>query len=104
MTMVRVGQRYVLAAGAFAAAALWTGVGIVAGFECLLAFVAVALTVAAVQRRNDVVARRARSSQRGRRDAPRTSRELSTSEWPARPRSFDDDPTGSWQRAGRSDW
>jgi hypothetical protein len=102
--MARYGQRYLPAAVAFVAAALWTGVGIVAGFECLLAFAVVALVVTAVQRRNDVAARRARSSRASRRVPARTSRERSTSEWPVRPRSLEDDETGSWQRVGRPDW
>ena len=102
--MVRVGQRYVIAAVAFALAALWTGVGLVAGFECLLAFAVVALVVAAVQRRNDVAARTARRARPGGRQPRRTRGAQSTSAWPARPRPFDDDASDDWLRAARSDW
>jgi hypothetical protein len=47
----RITQRYLIAAGVFAVAALLSGVGLVSGFECLLAFVVTSLVVGVVQRR-----------------------------------------------------
>jgi hypothetical protein len=44
-------QRYLIASGGFAVAALMSGVGLVSGFECLLAFVFTWLVVGVVQRR-----------------------------------------------------
>jgi hypothetical protein len=109
--MVRVGQRYLIAAVAFAATALWTGVGLVQGFECLIVFALVALSVAAIQRRDqakaaragrgaDARARRRRTVRGGRRAGtpPRGS-----SAWPARP-PFDDEQSEGWRKAARSDW
>jgi hypothetical protein len=100
--MVRFAQRYLFAAVAFAIAAVWTGVGLVSGFECLLVFALAALTVAAVQRRNEVAANRARRTRPARRAERR--RERPSTAWPARPRPYDDGASDDWQRAARSDW
>jgi hypothetical protein len=95
--IMRAGQRYLLAAVAFAIATLWTGVGLVAGLECLLVFCLVALGVAGVQRRRDLAAR-------PKRRARRIPREGSTSAWPERPRSLGDEATDDWRRSARSGW
>jgi hypothetical protein len=100
--MVRFTQRYLFAAVAFAIAAVWTGVGLVSGFECLLVFGLAALGVAAVQRRNEVAANRSRRARPARRAERR--REPSSSAWPARPRPYEDGASDDWQRAARSDW
>jgi hypothetical protein len=87
-------QRYLIAAIAFAAAAVWTGLGLASAFECLLVFLIAVLVVAALQRRSDVAARRAgrpvRSRSGGRGVRPSRARprreddELESREW-ARP-------------------
>jgi hypothetical protein len=100
--MMRFAQRYLFAAVAFAIAAVWTGVGLVSSFECLLVFGLAALAVAAVQRRHEVAANRARRARPGRRGERRRSR--SSSAWPARPRAYDEGASDDWQRAARSDW
>ena len=103
------GQRYLVGAVAFTAAALWFGVGLVRALECLLVFALAVLVVAALQRREEVNARSARrtggarrrraSSSRGR--PGRSSRERAAPAWPARPH---DEQSEDWQRAARSDW
>jgi hypothetical protein len=100
--MVRFVQRYLFAAVAFAIAAVWTGVGLVSGFECLLVFGLAALAAAAVQRRHEVAASRARRARPVRRGEGR--RERPPSAWPARPRPYDDGASDDWQRAARTDW
>ena len=100
--MMRFAQRYLFAAVAFAIAAVWTGVGLVSGFECLLVFGLAALGAAALQRRQEVAASRARRVRPARRGERRRGR--SASEWPARPRAYDDGASDDWQRAARSDW
>jgi hypothetical protein len=100
--MMRFAQRYLFAALAFAIAAVWTGVGLVAGFECLLVFALAALGAAAVQRRHEVAASRARRARPARRAERR--RERPQSAWPSRPRPYDDGASDDWQRAARSDW
>jgi hypothetical protein len=57
-------QRYLIASGVFAAAALVFGVGLAHGFECLAAFALTSLIVGGVQRRQLV---NERSRARGRR-------------------------------------
>jgi len=63
----RVTQRYLVASGGFAVAAWLSGVGLVSGFGCLLAFALTAFVVGVVQRRQQVVeSGRARRSGSGR--------------------------------------
>lgn len=64
--MKALAQRYAVAAMAFAAAAVWLGVGVVSGLECLLAFLVTSVAMDAVQRRNRVQERRRRSTSRPR--------------------------------------
>ena len=82
--MKRVTQRYLVASGGFAVAAWLSGVGLVSGFACLLAFALTAFVVGVVQRRQQVVeSGRARRSGSGRshrqprvvdkRDSPRST-------------------------------
>jgi hypothetical protein len=107
---MRAGQRYLVGAVAFAAAALWLGVGLVGAFECLLVFGLAMLVVAALQRREEVNARRARrtsgararrpASSRGRRPR-RSTPERAAPAWPARPH---DEQSDDWRRAARADW
>jgi hypothetical protein len=50
-------ERYLIGALGFAAAALWLGVGLIKGLECLLAFLLTCLVVTVVQRRQLVAER-----------------------------------------------
>ena len=50
-------ERYLIGALGFAAAALWFGVGLIKGLECLLAFLLTCLVVTVVQRRQLVAER-----------------------------------------------
>ena len=58
-------ERYLIAALGFAAAALWLGVGLSKGLECLLAFLLTLLVVAVVQRRQFVAERNHARAARG---------------------------------------
>jgi hypothetical protein len=103
-------QRYAIAAVGFAAAAVWLGVGLVKGLECLLAFLFVSLVVTFVQRRQFVVerrhARRARTAPAGfrRQDraddgrARRHARGSDPSPWPKRSLYDDETDSGEWPR------
>jgi hypothetical protein len=106
--MKAVGQRYAIAAVGFAAAAVWLGVGLVKGLECLLAFVSVSLIVAVVQRRRVVPVRRqmrlavrSASDVRRRRRADdareqRRAKRAEPSPWPKRSRYEDEGDSGEW--------
>lgn len=50
-------QRYLIATLAFATAAVWFGVGLTRGLECLLVFLLTSLVAAVMQRRQLVVER-----------------------------------------------
>lgn len=110
--MVRVGQRYLIGAVAFAVAAVWTGVSLVGGFECLLVFGLASLVVAAIQRRHDLDARRSRRPTRARvrRARPGQSRvrrlrhDRGSLPPPAPPWPYDDRETTDWRRSARSGW
>jgi hypothetical protein len=52
----RLVQRYLIAAIGFVVAAVWLGVALSSGLECLLAFLLTLVVVTAVQRRQRVVA------------------------------------------------
>lgn len=56
-----VAKRYLVAAFAFMAAAIWLGVGLTSGFACLLVFVLALQAVRLYQRRSTVRSRRTRS-------------------------------------------
>ena len=50
-------QRYLIGALGFAVAAVWLGVGLTKGMECLLAFLLTTLVVSVVQSRRRAIAR-----------------------------------------------
>ena len=102
-------ERYLIGALGFAAAALWLGVGLVKGLECLLAFLLTVLVVVVVQGRQRVVERgRAGRPDRGRgrgrcrvggavdRRDGRTARRAGSRSRPSRP--SDDVQGGDWSR------
>jgi hypothetical protein len=90
-SVIRAGQRYLIGAIAFAAAAVWSGVGLLSAFVCLLVFVIALLVVAAMQRRSDVAARRSGRAVRRRSSERRAGH--------TRPRSEDDGfESGEWAR------
>ena len=104
-------ERYLIAAVGFAAAALWLGVGLVKGMECLLAFLLTLLVVAVVQRRQRVVERsRARRPAHSRggshsrvggatdRRHERPVRRAGSRPRPSRPLYDDDADGGDWSR------
>ena len=66
-------ERYLIGALGFAAAALWLGVGLIDGLECLLAFLLTSLVVAVVQRRR-LVAERSHAHRAARGDSHGRSR------------------------------
>jgi hypothetical protein len=101
-------ERYLIGAIGFAAAALWLGVGLINGLECLLAFLLTLLVVAVVQRRRLVAERsHAHRAARGhayggsgatvnRRDRRPAGHAASRSR-PSRPPRHDDDAdSGDW--------
>ena len=55
-SLKRLVQRYLIAAIGFVVAAVWLGVALSSGLECLLAFLLTLVVVTAVQRRQRVVA------------------------------------------------
>lgn len=73
----QVAQRYLVAAVVFGIAAVWSGLGVSASFECLLAFTAAYVGAAAVQRRRAASAARAgrRTRSRSRAESRRPRRE-----------------------------
>ena len=72
----QVAQRYLVAAVVFAIAVVWTGIGLTAAFESLLAFTLAYVATAAVQRRRAVAHDRSRRSRsRSRSSASRPRRE-----------------------------
>jgi hypothetical protein len=107
-TIKSLAQRYAIAAVGFAAAAVWLGVGLVKGLECLLAFVSVSLLVAVFQRRGVVAKRRQMrlavrpaSNLRRRRRADdardqRRAKRAELSPWPKRSRYEDEVDSGEW--------
>lgn len=111
--MGRVVQRYLIAAIAFAVAALATGVGLVSAFECLLVFVLASLGVAVVQARSVAAERRASRSVRGRSHDRRAAggreqrgrHEHAVSPSRARRQPYDDDAdSGEWPRLAEPHW
>lgn len=65
--VTRVSQRFGIAAVAFAIAAIWTGIGLTSGFECLLVFTLAYGGAAVVQQRREAVRRQAERGRRSRR-------------------------------------
>lgn len=114
--MKRLVQRYLIAAVGFVVAAMWLGVGLSSGLECLLAFLLTLLVVTVVQRRQRVVARgghahrtasghrhahRSEAADRGdRRYPPRSS----TRSRPSRPVYDDEADAGDWPRLAERHW
>ena len=104
-------HRYLIAAGVYAVAALILGVGLVSGFECLLAFVFTSLVVGVVQRRRLVAeGRRAvrpaarRSRKRPRAVDSRDSRRLVPRSRPSRV-VYDDAVEGDvWPQRAEHGW
>jgi len=108
--MKSLAQRYLIAAIGFAAAAVWLGVGLVKGLECLLAFLLVSLIVAVVQQRQVAVERRhvrhamsapASTRRREQRDEARDrrrARRSQSSPWPSRSLYVDEADSGEWPR------
>ena len=108
-------QRHLIAALGFAAAAVWLGVGLVKGLECLLAFLLTSLVVAVVQRRR-LVAERSHAHRaagghghgrsRGvtdRRDMRPAGHSASRSR-PSRPLYDDEGDSGDWPRLAERHW
>lgn len=113
--MKRMMQRYLIASGVFAVAALFFGVELLRGFECLLAFALTSLIAGLVQRRQLVSERgRVRRSDAGRsrRRRPRAvdKRDRRDSERPSRgsrpPRVLPDDEAahGDWPQLTDYGW
>lgn len=103
-------ERYLIGALGFAAAALWLGVGLIKGLECLLAFLLTCLVVTVVQRRQFVAERNhadrvargnGHSRSRGggaahRPDERHAGRTVSRSRPSRRPVYDDDADSGDW--------
>ena len=100
-------ERYLIGALGFAAAALWLGVGLINGLECLLAFLLTSLVVAVVQRRRLVAERShahraARGDSHGRSRATANRRDrrpaghAASRSRPSRPPRHDDTDSGDW--------
>jgi len=108
-------QRYLIAAIAFAMAAVWLGVGLVKGLECLLAFLLASLIVAVVQRRQAVIGRRDtrratiseakihRPQAADARERRRTTRS-DPPPWPSRSLYDDEANSGNWSRPLEHHW
>lgn len=87
--MRSVAERYAVAVVAFMAAAVWLGVSVFRGLECLFVFVAAAQALRLYERRRDSD-RRSRSRQVPAR-APGTASRQRTTARPASPRLYDDE-------------
>jgi hypothetical protein len=80
--MVRLAQRYGIAACAFLLALLWQGIGIASGFECLGAFTAVYVVTAAVQKRREAKARKVERRRSRRSHRAEVEPEEDAPDWP----------------------
>lgn len=104
--------RYLAAALAFMASALWFGIGLQGGFICLFVFVLAFQTVRLYQRRKDLRRRRTSSRRRSRYERPHSEEPVAPS--PARPRPLRSQPAGEiydghreeagWPMASEATW
>jgi hypothetical protein len=103
-------QRYLIASGGFAVAAMMSGVGLVSGFECLLAFVFTSLVVGVVQRRQLAaeggrsVRPRSRSRRRPRAVDSRDSRRSAPRSRPSRVVYDDEVEAVEWPERANRGW